>query len=101
MIKWTTPILRCSIPTELVFEYILLTLKQGNTSIEKTILSDEVVDGKFDVVFSQEETGQFQLYKEIEAQLNIMNGDVRVATNIVKMKIERNLHDEIIGDEES
>lgn len=97
MIKWTTPTLKCTIPSDLVFDYILLTLKQGNTVIEKEIQSSEVEEGVFNVFFTQEETGQLAKGR-VEAQLNIMNGNTRLATNIVELMLNKNLHDEVIDE---
>lgn len=95
MIKWTTPTLKCTIPSELIFDYILLTIKQGNTKIEKTIQSSEVSEGEFNVTFTQEETGQLSKGK-VEVQLNLMNGITRLATSIVELELTKNLHDEVI-----
>lgn len=99
MIKWTTPNLKCTIPQNLEFDYILLTLMQSSVEgikLEKRIESEEVTDGVFMVNFSQEETGMFAHDKTIEAQLNIIAGDMRMATNIVKLQMSKNLHNEVI-----
>lgn len=96
MIKWTTPSLKCTIPKEVVFDYILLTLVQGNITLEKTIQSGDVTDGEFIVTFTQEETGQFNFNLAVNAQLNIINGEQRLATNIVQMQVSKNLHNEVI-----
>lgn len=97
MIKWTTPTLVCSVPEGIEFDYILLTLKQGQVAIEKRIDPDAVTDNEFSVFFTQYETSQFNLVNVVEAQLNIMHGETRLATNIIELKIARNLHDELIG----
>jgi hypothetical protein len=94
MIKWTTPTLKCTIPEGIEFDYILLTLMQDDVVVEKTIT--DVVDNTFEVFFTQEETSLFKLFKKIEAQLNIINGEVRMATNIVELGITKNLHDSLI-----
>lgn len=99
MIKWTTPTLKCNIPEGLEFDYILLTLKQGKIVIEKTIEKESVIDNAFSVFFSQDETSLFAESIIINAQLNIMYGNTRQATNIVDLKITRNLHDEYIEGE--
>ena len=96
MIKWTTPSLKCTIPKEVVFDYILLTLIQGNITLEKTIQSGDVTDGEFIVTFTQEETGQLNFNLAVNAQLNIINGEQRLATNIVQMQVSKNLHNEVI-----
>lgn len=96
MIQWTTPTLVCNIPSDLTFDYLLITLKQGNTILEKRVDYSEVEEGVFTVEYSQTETSMFQLNKKIEAQLNIMVGETRMATNIVDILITKNLHDEAI-----
>lgn len=98
MIRWTTPTLQCSIPSDIIFDYILITLKQGNVVIEKQIEQSSVVDGKFNVFFTQKETGKFVKECDIEVQCNIMNGGTRLATNIVNLRICKNLHDGIINE---
>lgn len=96
MIRWTTPSLKCSIPQGVDFNYILLTLIQGNTIIEKRIESNEVVDNSFTVFFNQEETGQLMVGMKVKVQLNLMYGNTRIATNIVELQATENLHNEII-----
>lgn len=95
MIKWTTPTITCTIPSNLEFEYIILTLKQNDIVINKTIQSEEVQYGKFDVTFTQEETGQFSTLFGIEAQLNIVNGEQRLATQIEILSMSKNLLNEV------
>lgn len=99
MIKWTTPTLKCNIPDGLEFDYILLTLKQFDNVLEKTIQSNEVIDNSFSITFTQEETAMFVLKKEIDCQLNIIDGNSRKATNITTLMITRNLHDEVINND--
>lgn len=96
MIKWTTPTLKCTIPNNVGFDYIVLTLEQGNTKLEKTITSSEVIDGVFNVTFTQEETGMFERYNVVNVQLNLVDGEQRLATNIVQLQVTRNLHNEVI-----
>lgn len=98
MIEWTTPTITCTIP-EVECDYILFTLKQGNTLIEKRIEAADITDNQFSVTFTQSETGQFEktnLYSMIEAQLNIIKGTNRLATNIVQLSLTKNLHNEAI-----
>lgn len=99
MIKWTTPTLKCNIPEGIEFDYIILTLKQYGTLLEKTIQYSEVVDNSFSVTFTQEETTMFQLNQGIDCQLNIIEGNIRKATNITTLRITRNLHDEVINND--
>lgn len=96
MIKWTTPTIMCHIPSDLIFDYAILTLKQNTYVIEKTVQFEEVQEGCFPVYFTQEETGGFQRNVKVEAQLNLMKDDVRLATRVVDLMISKNLHDEVI-----
>ncbi len=98
MIKWTTPTLKCTIPNDLVFDYLIITFmqNQNNTKIEKRIEYSDVEDGSFEITLSQEETGNFYKNIGIEVQLNLMQGETRLATNIVELVITKNLHDEEI-----
>lgn len=100
MIKWTTPTLTCILPDDVDYDYVILTLKQGSVVVEKTIQASEIQDGQFTATFAQSETGQFDasnMYEYVEAQLNIVKGDTRLATNIVKLEIDKNLHNEAIS----
>lgn len=96
MIKWTTPTLICSIPTNLEFDYIILTLKQNEVVLNKRIEKEEVNLGRFEVQFTQEETAMFDVLFNVEAQLNIINGHNRLSTNIETLLITKNLYDEVI-----
>lgn len=98
MIKWTTPSLKCKIPS-IDCDYIILTLKQGGIILEKQIQSEDITDSEFTVFFTQEETGSFNKDITIEAQLNIIYGNTRLATNIAQLKITKNLHDEVINEQ--
>ena len=97
MIKWTTPTLKCTIPNDLTFEYLIITFLQNSKKIiEKRIDYSDVIDGSFEITLSQEETGMFYKDVAVEVQLNIMQGETRMATNIVQLIITKNLHDEEI-----
>lgn len=98
MIKWTTPTLKCTIPSDLEVDYVILSLRQDNVLLEKTIDKAEIENGVFYVTYSQIGTGRFNHDKKVEAQLNIMNGDTRIATNIIELKITKNLHPEVINE---
>jgi len=99
MIPWTTPSLNCKIPKDLIFDYLIITFLQSNIKIEKTVDFSQVKDGCFTVNFTQEETGKFKKNSCVEAQINFMCDDVvRMGTEIVTLKVCRNLHDEVIGD---
>lgn len=57
MIQWTTQSLKCTIPETVNVDYLILSLKQGDILLEKTINASEIEEGVFDVSFTQEETG--------------------------------------------
>lgn len=96
MIKWTTPTLTCNIPEGIEYEYILLTLMQGSTVIEKQIDKNQIVSNQFSVFFTQDDTSKLQPARIVEAQLNIINGGTRLATNIIQLQATKNLHDSYI-----
>ena len=100
MIKWTTPRLKCNIPSDIPLDYVLLTLKQGGIVIEKNISADQIEDGTFYITLSQEETSLFNLGLSISAQVNIMSGTTRLASKILELTATKNLHDEEIGPHE-
>lgn len=96
MIKWTTPTIKCTIPNDLIFEYIILTLRQSNIKVEKRVNFEDVTDGVFYAHFEQKDTSKFNKEYKVKAQLNIMHGDTRLATNIIELKMGENLHDELL-----
>lgn len=99
MIQWTTPTLQCSIPSDITCDYVIITFRQGNTKIEKTILASDITDGNFSVTLSQSETGQLvpsNLYTQVEVQLNIIKDSTRLATDKVILEVGENLHDQAI-----
>lgn len=96
MIRWTTPTLELTIPSGFQFDWLLLTFEQLNYKVEKIVDSSAVVDNKFYVTFSQEETGEFQVGKQVEVQINSMVGNERNATFIETLKVTKNLHNSYI-----
>ena len=96
MIKWTTPRVKCTIPADLPLDYVLLTMKQDSIKLEKKIMADQIEDGVFYVTFTQEETSMFDLWKEIQVQVNIMSGSTRMASRILIVTATHNLHNEVI-----
>lgn len=97
MIRWTTPTLKCTIPKDLPLTYLELKIEQNNKQVVKRVEATDINDGVFYVTFSQEETSSFVI-GNAEVQLNIMNGDVRMATNIVPIHITKNLKDELMDE---
>lgn len=96
MIKWTTPTLECNIPADITGDYVLLTLACECSIIERQISFDEITDGAFQVVLTQKETAMFNVGDTVQAQVNVMSGNVRLASNILSLKVSRNLHDGIL-----
>lgn len=96
MIRWTTPTLTCSMPDGITCDYVILTIRQGDLLIEKTIQSSEITEDVFSVTLTQSETGSLIAHLPCEAQLNIVKDDVRLATNVVELEIDINLHNEAI-----
>lgn len=99
MIKWTTPTLNCTIPSDITGDYVLLTLLCECSIVERKITFDEITDGKFVVVLSQEETAMFDVGDTVQAQVNVMSGGVRLASNILTLKVGKNLHDGVLEDD--
>lgn len=97
MIRWTTPTIKCTIPSDLPLTYLNLIIKQNNISVEKTIMADEVVDGVFYVTYDQKETSAFEVGRA-KVQVNIMNGNKRLATCKVDIEVTENLKDELMDE---
>ena len=102
---YTTPVLNITIKrrdgtvvTDLDFEYLIFTIKEGKNRLDKRIESSAVVDGKFQVVLTQEETGQFSSYGAAKAEINFFKGSSRVGTIIKSINIDDNLIEEVITD---
>ena len=103
MIRYETPTLPITltygdgtVASDLVFDYLLFTLQNGKYKLEKRIDYSEVTEGKFNVEFTQEETGALEDGSVYEMQLNIMINDDRLPTDIKRGEVKRNLHNEVI-----
>lgn len=103
MRQYTTPILNITLKykdgttaTNLEFDYLIFSLRSKCYKIDKTIQKEMVEEGVFSVSFTQEETSQMKLGETVEMELNFFYQDIRFATNIKQMKIDRNLLQEII-----
>ena len=81
--------------TDLVFDYLIFTIKAGTKRIDKRVESSQVTDAKFIVHFSQEETGGFEGV-QARAEINFFTGETRVATLIRTIDLAENLIDEVI-----
>ena len=97
MIRWTTPTLSCEIELpsgspELEFDYLIFTLTDKNCHyVNKKIDREQVIQNKFDVELTEEETQIFRNGR-VYSQLNIVWGDKRFATNIVPLNVTKNLY---------
>lgn len=90
MIRWTTPTLDVKIP-DVAFDYLILTLKSGSGEINKEIQSSDVADGKFSVTLSQKESSMFAAGTYVDAQINFIDGENRLATNRQSLYVAENL----------
>lgn len=102
MRKFTTPTLNITIKrksgevaSDLVFDYLIFTLKTGDKRLDKRIDFAEVEEGIFKVRFTQEETGAFT-GMQARAEINFFEGSTRVGTLIKSINLDENLIDEVI-----
>lgn len=99
MIRWTTPTLNIQInPRDIEIEKVILSLfdERNCKLLEFEIPQSEITDGAFTVTLTQEQSQMFAEKSSVVAQLNIINGDSRLATNKQILKVERNLHNKEI-----
>lgn len=102
MRRFTTPTLNITIKkksgevaSDLVFDYLIFTLKANGKRLDKRIEFAEVTEGTFKIRFTQEETGMFSGVNA-RAEINFFAGDVRLGTLIKNIDLEENLIDEVI-----
>lgn len=104
MILFTTPTLvmrllkpdKKTVYTDLVFDYVLVTLTSGGTIIEKEIPYEQTSEGVFTVDYTQEETGRLTVGSACEIQLNVMYGNKRIASCTKRLVVHKNLHKAVI-----
>lgn len=103
MRRYTTPNLKITlknkdgtIMTDVPFLYVIFTIKGQNGIIEKEIKYEDVVDGVFEVKLTQEETAQFNVNEQLEAECNIIFVDGRSASSIKNIQVKKNLHNEVV-----
>ena len=99
MIRWTTPTLNIQInPSDVEIEKVILSLfdERNCKLLEFEIPNTKIEDGAFTVTLTQEQSQMFEEKSSVVAQLNIINGDSRLATNKQILKVERNLHNKEI-----
>ena len=102
MRKYTTPTLNVTlkkrsgeIATDLVFDYLIFTLKANGKRLDKRVEFADVEEGIFKIRFTQEETGMF-LGMTARAEINFLAGSTRLGTLIKDINLEENLIDEVI-----
>ena len=102
MYQYTTPTLKVTLRdratkevlTDLDFDYLLLTIKGGDSVIERRVTKEEYTEGTFTVELTQEETAT--LGNVITMQANIIKNNSRFATTKASKNLECNLKNEVI-----
>lgn len=104
--QFTTPTLNITlkhkdgiVADDLVFDYLIFSLRNACYRIDRTIQFENVVEGVFQVEFTQEETSRMKLNDVVEMEINFFKNDKRFATNIKQMIVDRNLLNEVIQNE--
>lgn len=102
MRRFTTPTLPITIKrktgevaSDLVFDYLIFTIKAGKKRVDKYVQFSDYSEGKFLVKYTQEETGSFEGVN-VRAEINFFTGSTRVATIIKTINLAENLIDEVI-----
>ena len=88
-----------TVASDYVFDFLIFTIVNNKIRIDKRIEYSETSEGKFNVEYTQEETGSLTDGSVYEFQINIMVGEDRVVTDIKRGKVERNLYNEVIINE--
>lgn len=103
MRQYTTPTLNIKITyrngivaEDLDFDYVLLTIRCGDYKIEREVPKSQTDHGTFSVKLTQEETGGLKVGELCEIELNVMAGTTRIGTQIHRVTVCRNLHDEVV-----
>jgi len=106
MRQYTTPSLKITLKhkdgtlaTDIVFDYLIFSVRNKCYKIDKQVLYEDVVEAQFNVSFTQEETAKFRLDDQIEMEVNFFLNKKRFATDIKGMMVDRNLLMEVISDE--
>lgn len=102
MRRFTTPTLNITIKkksgevaSDLVFDYLIFTLKANGKRLDKRIEFADFDEGTFKVRFTQEETGGFS-GMTARAEINFFTGSTRLGTIIKSINLDENLIDEVI-----
>lgn len=103
MRQYTTPSLRITLKdkhgqpvTDMDFDYILVTFRCGDYLIEREVKKAETEQGVFTITLTQEETAGLTIGRACDVELNIMAGTARIGTQIKRVSVDRNLHEEVI-----
>lgn len=96
LVKWSTPTLEFELPADLVFDYVLITIKGASRKYEKKVMAQDVTNGHFSITLTQKETGSFRVGETVRIMGNVMSGETRIPTVEAALVVERNLHDEEI-----
>lgn len=96
MIKYTDYIVQVEIDEEALedLDHVIVSIRQTNIRIDKTIQATEIDNNVISVAFTQEETGGFVI-GNAELQVNAFYTNERHASNIVKINVSKNLLDEV------
>lgn len=100
--RFTTPPITVLVKGQDITTYdVYLTLKQLDTEITLSgaSLSMTATDDDTEITFSltQEQAGQFSPKLPASIQVNWMDGGLRYATEMVKVRVFENLLDEVIS----
>lgn len=102
MRKFTTPTLNITIKkqsgevaSDLLFEHLIFTIKEGNRRLDKRVEYAEFEEGEFKVRYTQEETGSFG-GQMVRAEINFFNGETRLGTLIKTINLAENLINEVV-----
>ena len=105
MREYTTPTYNITIKyrdgtvaSDLQFDYVLFTLTNECGIIEKKVMYEDTTEGKFEIDFTQEETGRLKP-GSAECEINVMYGEKRIASVIKRITIGKNLHKGVISND--
>lgn len=108
--KYTSPTQQLIIDgIDLTDKSVYVTYSQDNTKLTyhdedievEKIVQDDLTSTIISIYMSQEDTSKFNVIKDAEVQVNWLDSDgKRNATSIAKIKINRNLLEEVIEENE-
>lgn len=103
MRTYTTPTLNITVKkkstgepaADLIFDYLLFTIKHNKVTIEKRVEFSEYSEGVFQIELTQEETGSLPANGTVQAEINFFLADKRSASMIKTLKVDDNLIEEV------